>query len=317
MALQCGTTNDGCQGKAGKYRIEYTLVEPSYVRYRYAGEAWRDFKDATQNLRHDLVMESTPAQPGQCPVRYRFFVRFRRSPTDVWNNRTLSMDATQIGPVKQLRLFLRAGDQYPNQEITFLSGPPPDRAVEGMARFGEGFLYVTAKHPTTGADVERGFSASGSGLGRNAIVRVEYLGMQRIDGQPDNCSQGGSSCTFRVLGFNNAVVYSEKRASCPEAVTVPEQHGSNTGNFVIGNSRPTVPLKIVNSEANNRKSTSVLLGNTVIRKLDSPLGSSLFPRVCWDCTEAEKCPENTCSVDCGDRTCCYNSQGISVKEIRK
>ncbi|NJK46989.1 hypothetical protein HC931_01110 [Candidatus Gracilibacteria bacterium] len=293
------------------------MPDPSYVRSRYAGEVWQEFKDATQNLRHELIQESLPSQPGQCPVRYRFFTRARVSPTSAWSNRTLTMQANPIGPIKQLRLFLFSGDVRQDQELTFLSGPPPDRFVEGKASFGEAWLYVLGKNLTTGADLEIRYSASGSGFGRNTIVRVEYLGMQRIDNLPDNCSPGGSTCTFRVLGANNAVIYSEKRAVCPEAITVPEAYGSNTDNFVISNSRQNVPLKIVNSEANNRKSTSVLLGNTVIKKLDSPLGASLMPRVCWDCTEDEKCPENTCSVDCGDRICCYNSLGISIKEIRK
>lgn len=317
MALQCGTTNDGCQGKAGKYRIEYTLVDPSYVRSRYAGEAWREFKDATQNLRHDFVTESIPPTPGQCPTRYRFFTRFRRTPTGAWNSLTITMSGSHIAPIKQLRLFLFTGDVRQDKEITFLTGPPPDRIVEGKANYGEASLFVTARHPTTGADVTVRHPISGTGLGRNDVVRAEYLGMQRIDNLPDDCAPGGSTCTFRVLTPTNAVYYSEKRAVCPEAVTVPETYRANTENFFISNSKPSVLLRIVNSEANNRKSTSILLGNTVIKKLDSPLGASLFPRVCWDCTEDEKCPENTCSVDCGDRTCCYNSQGISVKEIRK
>jgi hypothetical protein len=315
--LQCGTTSDGCNGKAGKYRIEYTLVDPSYVRYRYAGEVWREVKDATQNLRHELTRQSQPSQPGQCPVRYRFFTRYRRTPTDAWTNRTITMQSNHVGPIKQLRLFLFSGDVRQDREITFLTGPPPDRFVEGKANFGEAWLYVMAKNLTTGVDFEIRYSVSSSGFGRNTIVRAEYLGMQRIDGQPDNCSPGIEECTFRVLGANNAVIFSEKRTDCPEAVTVPEAYGSNTGSFVVGNSRQNIPLKIVNNEINNQKSTSVLLGNTLIKKLDSPLGSSLFPRVCWDCTEDEKCPENTCSVDCGDRTCCYNALGIAIKVIPK
>lgn len=317
MALQCGTSNDGCQGKAGKYRIEYTLPDPSYVRSRYAGESWREFKDATQNLRHELVTESTPAQPGQCPVKYRFFLRFKQRPSQSWQNLTLTMSGTSlIGPVRQMTLFLASGITGGDRESApFLTPPPPDRLVEGQARSGRFFLRVWGKNDRTGIEQMTAIGFGNTGIFE--IARAEYLGMERIDGQPDNCSPGGSTCTFRVLGANNAVIYTEKRTDCPEAITVPEVYGSNTGSFIISNSRQNVPLKIVNSEANNRKSTSVLLGNTVIKKLDSPLGSSLMPRVCWDCTEDEKCPENTCSVDCGDRTCCYNSQGISVKEIRK
>lgn len=33
--------------------------------------------------------------------------------------------------------------------------------------------------------------------------------------------------------------------------------------------------------------------------------------------DRESCPQNTCSVDCGNHICCYNSQGIVVKSIRK
>lgn len=34
---------------------------------------------------------------------------------------------------------------------------------------------------------------------------------------------------------------------------------------------------------------------------------------CLPCCES--CPENTCAVECGNHICCYDNQGISVKEI--
>lgn len=42
----------------------------------------------------------------------------------------------------------------------------------------------------------------------------------------------------------------------------------------------------------------------------------LFQRISPDSPEVklgeQKCPPNTCAVDCGTHVCCYNSQGISV-----
>ena len=35
------------------------------------------------------------------------------------------------------------------------------------------------------------------------------------------------------------------------------------------------------------------------------------------CKCQEKCPEDTCSVECIDHYCCYNSQGKAIKEIEK
>lgn len=39
------------------------------------------------------------------------------------------------------------------------------------------------------------------------------------------------------------------------------------------------------------------------------------PDVKVECSE--ECPAGTCEVDCGDRYCCYNSEGIAVKSIKK
>ncbi len=33
--------------------------------------------------------------------------------------------------------------------------------------------------------------------------------------------------------------------------------------------------------------------------------------------DKERCPDNTCAVDCGDHICCYDNRGIAVKSIAK
>lgn len=43
----------------------------------------------------------------------------------------------------------------------------------------------------------------------------------------------------------------------------------------------------------------------------------LPPQVIVECDPDEECPPNTCAVDCGDHICCYNSEGISIKSIKK
>jgi hypothetical protein len=311
MALQCGTSNDGCQGKAGKYRIEYTLVEPSYVRYRYAGEAWQEIKRSNSNLTYRIDRVSQPGKANG--VRYRISV-YTQANLRISDSRGDRYEGTYypyygatnqfVGPISSI--VIRRTDSF------------------GGARWNMGLRVVHAGGTTTFALFPYSSPNGGlpikSGIGASHYWQLpepppDYplmnLQITRIDGQPE-----AERWRFQVLDAMNNVVFSREEVNQPEAIVVPEAYGSNTGNFVISNSQQNVPLKIVNSEVNNRKSTSVLLGNTVIKKLDSPLGSSFYPRVCWDC-EGDRCPENTCSVDCGDRICCYNSLGIAIKEIRK
>ena len=53
----------------------------------------------------------------------------------------------------------------------------------------------------------------------------------------------------------------------------------------------------------------------------------IIKQICSDCNcpppyfevvcDTKECPPNTCAVDCGDHICCYNSEGISIKSIKK
>jgi hypothetical protein len=51
---------------------------------------------------------------------------------------------------------------------------------------------------------------------------------------------------------------------------------------------------------------------TVLAYFSSPEQCSLAPIFEIECQPCRKCPENTCEVICGDRVCCFSSEGIPV-----
>lgn len=311
MALQCGTTSDGCQGKTGKYRIEYTLVVPSYVRYRYAGEAWQEVKNPNSNLTYRVERVSQPGL-GQ-GVRYRIRV-YTQANLRISDSRGDRYEGTYYPSFLATNQFVG-----PITSIVFRRSDSFGGANRNMS------LRVIHAGGTTTFSLQP-YSAPDGGLPIKNLPANSYwqlpdpppdypllnLRITRIDGQSET-----DRWRFQVVDLMGNVVFTREETTQPEAIEMPEAYDSNIGSFVISNLQSDRKLKIVNSEANNRKSTSVLLGNTVIKKLDSPLGASLYPRVCWDCEEDKKCPEGTCTVECGDKICCYNSLGISVKEFKK
>jgi hypothetical protein len=317
MALQCGTTSDGCQGKVGTYLIDYTIPDAGCVRYLYPNETWKEVKGATRYTTEINNISPTPGQGNG--VRYRISVYTQAN--------------LRISDSKGDRF---EGTYYPYYGATneFI-GPITSIVIRRTDSFGGTTRYIGLRVVHAGGTATFGSlpiytGPNGSGtlksLPANSYWQLpelppDYpllnLRVTRKDGLPEDTS-GNTECIFKVFNEQNAVLFESTREVCPDAIVVPSTYGETKGSFKIGNRDPTKPLKVVNnSTANNIKSTSILLGNTVVKKIDAPVGSTLFPRVCWDCTEDEKCPENTCSVDCGDRTCCYNSLGISVKEIRK
>lgn len=317
MALQCGTTSDGCQGKTGTYLIDYTIPDAGHVRYRYPNEAWKEIKGATRYTTEIKTISPTPGQG--IGVRYRISV-YTQANLRISDSRGDRFEGTYypyygftnqfVGPITSI--VIRRTDSFGG--ATRFIGLRVVHAG-GTTTFGNLFPYTS---PNGGFPIK---SLPSGAYWQLPSPPPDYplLGLQvtRIDGLPEDTS-GRTECIFKVFNEQNAVLFESIKEVCPDAIVEQSTYGENKGSFKIGNRDPTKLLKVVNnSTANNIKSTSILLGNTIVKKIDAPVGSTLYPRVCWDCTEDEKCPENTCSVDCGDRTCCYNSLGISVKEIRK
>jgi hypothetical protein len=298
MAFQCGITNNGCDSKNGTIGIEYTIPDPPYVRYRYSGTDWQTVISGT-SFTTELTLP--PFTGGQClNVRYKV-----------------------IGTVTERKTSSRTQEFLGNTTWHFnhylgISGPYKNitNPTIGSLRGGNDRLSIAIqRNNSTISDVATTSNFTGANplIGNGTITAIN-IQLRREDNLSE-CGDLPSTCIFKIYNANNQIIYTETRSVCPEAQTMPSVYGSNKGSFNIDNDSGKV-LKIVNSEASNIKSTTIQLNNGIIKKLSSPLGSALYPQVCWDCEEGKKCPPNTCEVDCGDRTCCYNSLGISVYEFR-
>lgn len=293
MSLQCGTTSNGCNGKAGLIRIEYVIPDPPSVRYKYPNDS--DWKKIDRGVRYTQE-QSKPVNfsGGQCQnVLYNIYV----------DAPAYRVDGSYVGRIiRNLRL---------RGKITLVGWyvDPFGTNLGVQNNLGESAI---------GWSTTAGLCPTNCNPGSiDAARSVVTSSITRVDGQPDNCGNPQSGdCTFKVFDVSNQIIFSETRNVCPTAEVMPSVYGNNKGSFNVKNTDASRPLKVVNTETNNLKSTLVQLGATTIKKLDSPSGSTLFPRICWDCEE-DKCPSGTCEVDCGVQICCYDSQGIAVKTILK
>lgn len=294
MALQCGTTNNGCNGIGGVIRVEYTIPDPPYVRYKYPNSDWVNVANGV----NFTTEQSNPASfsGGQCQAQYRFMVKWRQSETGPWYEEIIGI---RNGPITSLLLRLVSGINASYERQGF-------PVVEGLGRGG--YFLIIINDDTA---FRYGY------IGIYDVGRSEFIRLVRADGLADNCGNlSGGNCTFKVFDLNNQIIYQETRDVCPTAEVMPSVYGNNKGNFNV-KSVGSQPLKITENEANNIKSTLIQLGTTTVKKLDSPAGSTLFPKVCWDCESENNCPENTCSIDCGAHICCYDKNGITVKTLLK
>jgi hypothetical protein len=275
MALQCGTTNGGCNGKTGLIRVEYSVPESTYVRYKYPSGNWVKVINGTRfEIHQESMYQGFPckttwdylAVPGQCPP---------------------ACD-TISGTIES--------GTYPNEIVTIrqdkLPGNPQCPSIPQRICLAINQITKVER------DILNGYAAT--------CHRLSVTSQNQI------CNP----CTFKVFDCANTILYENTRDVCPIAEVIPSVYSNEKNTFNLKNTDSNQPLKVIESEANNIKSTLIQLGDTLIKKVDSPKCSTLFPKVCWDCEE-DKCPPDTCSVDCGAHICCYNSQGIAVKTILK
>ncbi|MCU0534229.1 MAG: hypothetical protein MUD14_10080 [Hydrococcus sp. Prado102] len=317
---RCGTTEGGCNGKTGTYAIDYVIPDAPYVRYRYPTESWKNIN----GTRFETIQNSpTPGQgvgvtyrvgvytecemrlprtvndcPGQL-LNPKIFLASRRM--DVlgpigsiafvpWQQGTLCRHLTDFGNYGRFNVVGQNGVIYGlDTGLNYFRSNEPTTLMECITDRWEGTRFFYKFKPV------KSF-------------------IERADGKPET---GQRTCTFKVFNWANQVILEQTRDICPEAVTVPSTYGNNKGSFRISNNDPNKFLRVVRSDEGAIKVASVFLGNVLIQKLLSPVGSLLYPRVCWDCAGDEKCPPGTCEVKCKNHICCFDSYGRAVKTIKK
>lgn len=299
MTLTCGVTSNGCNGKTGLIRVEYTIPESPYVRYRYPNENWVNVISGT---RFENVLN--PGEKGKCYTKYNVETEAQYRFTRGWEPekivtcryRWTNLDGA-IGAITSFKAGdLFGGNSSPPRVYLQYNGRPTNY-IDAL-----NYPYYVSQH------IDWNY------YNYNYTIYHNIISIIRADNQPDNCGISGT-CTFKVFEVNNKILFQKTDTVCPTAEAMPSIYGNNKGSFNV-KSIDEQPLKVINQEANNLKSTLIQLNNTTVKKLDSPSGATLFPRVCWDCDE-DNCPDDTCEVECGSHICCYDKNGIAVKTILK
>ncbi len=306
MAFQCNNGNDVCQGKLGRYKIRYTVPSPGRLEYQYPGES-------VQVILGDGLTYTTQIIPpryygGGCnklyAVQYQDAVISNGEFVGWGQIYTGGFFVGNDGPLSDVRLYI-GGVDYGILEHWWYrySGVPPafpnstgrPYSVYAKNKFGQdqNFLNIT--------------TAQG----------LKVLGFIPIDGSSNEGCNPPSTCTFKVFQ-NSTEIFSRTDLACPTVNVFNCFMGDDKGEFAISNSNPAKTLDIVQSLSGNVRSSEVKLGGVTVKKLDSPAGCQLYPEVCYDCEEEEKCPPGTCECTRGNLVCCYDpTTGEVVKSFTK
>ena len=153
-------------------------------------------------------------------------------------------------------------------------------------------------------------------------------------------------CLFKVLS-DGAVVHEETREDCPEVEVLPcrlddkfkhieinklpfldrvEVVPYEIVKFGLNVYRGSIPPECLNIYRNDLIGVIPIEGGIplpytytswqLIKQICSPPSCPPpeYDVVC-ECQPCESCPDGTCPIECGDRVCCYGSDGIAVKSI--
>ena len=174
------------------------------IEYQYPGEEKQIIQG--QNLTYTIVTEEPPFYGGQCEVGYTFNVRWRPEINAQWRSSWVELhNNSLLGAITDIYLYLDSNINISADKQGFPS-------VEGTARGGTFHLHAEAYNPNTGA---REYGSTPFGYtGIYDVGRAEFLGLERIDGQPDNCGNLPTDTTFTIYSNGNPI-YSETRSEIP------------------------------------------------------------------------------------------------------
>lgn len=278
---------------------------PPVVRWRYGDKDWQEIEGDDYKIDSNL---------GQCEnVRYRVDIKFNylnnSEPTEAYRN--------LYGPIDGI----------------------------GAEEFRTGWrLCIYAANPRG----QRGkcFSVSFANGSGNPFSNEEITSIQTLDNVVDNCGDS----TFTVYK-NGQTVHQETRDQDPEVEQLPCRLSDVSQEIKIDKTpwlssievidfgrdadktpRNPFPLPIpvaIPSECwniyrrelldplpsgNPNNKNEPVFGDYITQICSAPGCPRPEYQVICDCDD-EKCPEGTCAIECGDRICCYGSDGIAVKSI--
>jgi hypothetical protein len=318
--MECGTTTDGCNGKAGTFKIEYQLSTSPSIKYRFGSGAWVEVKGAT---RYEVTQEQQSGSfpGGQCANKsYR-----------VVTTATCGTNSGQFKCGLAINLFSDFAFAGSVQKITptLIHGQTIQVTVEYIAnnqlRTITSMMSVAIPPAISGASFRATFSNTPVCVSSSQGMRAYNVGSfapRRTDNTTveQDIAECGSkesgNYKLKIFDCTNRLLAEVSGAGVPEVLTIPSTIEGEKKSFLIANKDANKLLSVFNISNNGINSTLVKLGEVTIKQIDSPL-CGIAPSVCWDCDEDKKCPENTCSVDCKGHICCVDKNGNIVKTIKK
>jgi hypothetical protein len=313
--------------------VVYQTYEPPKIRWRYPGFAWQEIIGAD---------DYTITQPqGQCNTGYllkgryesahrnfcRQIIKWYSLPNQPIPGKIIGFEERIISGVnKWVILYQLPGFNQPIQAYTQL--------------IDEFFGYFIIQNKDACS------SGGGQGYGwTGGFFSIDSI--KRADNQPDNCGD----CVF-IVTKNGQVVHTETRAVCPEVQKIPCKLSDVRHSIEIKKlpllekvevvpyqysayKLPGVPAPIV--QADKIPAECLNIYNNAIYVIP-PSGEGIYPdatpfdsfvtqicsasgcpppeyQVICDCNSCESCPDGTCAVECDGQICCYDSDGVSVKQI--
>lgn len=303
---------------------------PPVVRWRYEGEDWQEIEADDYSIDNQI---------GRCPAEYHVFGTYiskRKADCNqlgYWRSsmRLNGADVSSYIPVE----YGNRKTGIPLKNGGYANIYPLSKAdYDNRKLSGQSSLFTT--YASAGLPCGSRFSQLGLGYG------FELTEVIRIDGLPDDCGE----CLFTVTKNDN-VIFEETRNECPEVEKLPCRLSDVSQeikiektpwlerievvpyayqNLGLGVFQADIPDECLNIYKN--LTTTVIPLSTAfptpknsdqslygfIQQICSVPGcpSPEYQVIC-DCNE--ECPEGTCAIECGDRICCYGSDGIAVKSI--
>lgn len=284
----------------GEARVIYQEYLSPSIRYQYPNENWQYIDGDNYSIEREVA---------QCSVPYRLVTRFRSSASSSWREyRGSSLD--YLPPFTNLRFVVDRSNATPYAEgFPTLSVYRPG----GTAGYQWNNLLLFTCTDRQGKRVNKSTLAGNGGL-QYQTQTMEFVRFERQDGLPDDCGD----CTFTVYK-NSEIVHTQKRKVCPTVEKLPSRLDEVYKEIKIS--------KQAYSEVVNVNQNSIP-DHCLNVYLDRDNSSEFIAQICsgHNClppkyevicnnNNCESCPENTCSIKCGSKICCYRSDGTSVKSI--
>lgn len=314
--------------------VVYQEYLPPKIRWRYGTEPWQEIIGADNY--------STKVQPSYIRDTYYYYI-YRRPIGVASNSLVWSTDTIWAGSIKfngiqswRLRIIHKQRTFYtPNNKYDTTvrdaggnidSAPIPDRRADF-------WLEVVSQGVTTSY-----YRGSDTGQWGQGFVAVDGLPIP-------------TTCTFEVFK-KGQVIYTETRSVCPEVEKIPCHLNPQSKQIEIDKFpylervevipwgyenlganvyRRNIPSNCLNIYKNTTPTIIPLPGGIPTpsnSSIDQDFNYGFVTQICsypgcpppeydvlCDSCGCESCPDGTCAIECHGHICCYNNDGVSVKEI--